>query len=109
MSEVKTLTDRQFSAEIRLDKGLKVVDFWAPWCEPCKKLSPIIDQVAKELGDQAQVWKLNVDQNRTSPATYQVRSIPAVLVFFDGEVVERLTGVHTKEEILKQVRKYILS
>ncbi|MBV7363145.1 thioredoxin [Actinomycetaceae bacterium TAE3-ERU4] len=109
MSDVLTVTDRDFQANIRLDKGLMVVDFWAPWCGPCKKLSPILEKVAKDLSGKAKVWKLNVQDNPTTAAKYGVRTIPTIMVFFDGDLVETMVGLTTKEEIVKTVSKYILS
>ncbi|AOZ73382.1 thioredoxin [Boudabousia tangfeifanii] len=104
-----TLTDRTFQADIRLDRGLMLVDFWAPWCGPCRQLGPILEEVAAEMGDKAKIWKLNVDENPTSPAKYGVRSIPAMLIFLDGELVETMVGVKTKSKIVETLNKYVLT
>lgn len=109
MSKVGIVKDRDFQAKIRLSKGVKLVDFWAPWCGPCKKLGPILEQVAERLGDDAAVYKLNVEDNPTCAAKYRVRSIPTMMVFMDEDLVETVTGLRTADEIEKMVRKYILS
>jgi thioredoxin 1 len=84
-----------------------VVDFWADWCGPCKMLSPVIDEVSKELGAKAKFVKVNVDENPVPSAQYSISSIPTVLVFKSGTVVEKLVGFRPKQEILSKIEKHM--
>ncbi|OKL50570.1 thioredoxin [Boudabousia marimammalium] len=102
----KELTDRQFQANVRLDRGLMLVDFWAPWCAPCRQLSPVLDEIAEEMGDDLVIWKLNVDENPVSPAKYGIRAIPTMLIFLDGELVDTMHSA-PKSEILETLRKHL--
>ena len=83
-----------------------LIDFWAPWCGPCQTQGPIVDELADEMGDKAVVGKLNVDDNQDIAGQYGVMSIPALIVFKNGEVVENLVGVHQKEDLMKVLEKH---
>ncbi len=96
MSHIE-LTDQNFEEEVLNAEGVVLVDFWAPWCGPCKMLTPIMEQVEEEIGDKAKIGKLNVDENPETAGKYKVMSIPTVKVFKDGEEVESLVGLQTKE------------
>lgn len=86
------------SLEEKIKSGSPVVvDFWAEWCGPCRMLGPTIEQLSEEFADKAEVGKLNVDENQESAAKYGVRSIPTVLFFKGGELVEKFTGVAEKK------------
>ena len=96
--------DDEFEAAVlNCDKPV-LVDFWAEWCGPCRMLSPIIEEVAEELGDKVKVFKLNVDENQETAAKYQVMSIPNVIMYKDGEVVESWVGVRPKDQYLEGVK-----
>jgi thioredoxin 1 len=97
------LTDSNFKDEI--STGLVLVDFWAPWCGPCRMLSPIIEEVAKEI-ENVKVGKLNVDENPQTAQEYQIMSIPNVILFKDGEPVEALVGLRPKEAYLEAVEAH---
>lgn len=88
------LTDSNFKDEI--SEGLVLVDFWAPWCGPCRMLAPIIEEVAKEVED-VKIGKLNVDEQQSTAQQFQVMSIPTVILFKDGEPVETIVGLRNKE------------
>jgi thioredoxin 1 len=91
------ITDKEFKKEI-LDSGkLAMVDFWATWCMPCQMLKPVTEEIAKEVGDKAMIRAMDVDENPETAKTYNVMSIPTVLFFKDGELVDTVVGVHPKE------------
>ena len=90
-------TDDNFESEVLGSSQPVLVDFWAEWCGPCRLLTPTIEELAGELGESAKVGKLNVDENPETTAKYRISSIPSVLVFKDGELVETLVGVQSKQ------------
>jgi thioredoxin 1 len=97
----KKITDQGFSQEVLQSKGLKLVDFWAEWCGPCRVLGPIVDQLATEYEGKADVYKMNADENPATPAQFHIRGLPTVLLFKDGRLVDQVVGAVPKE-ILKQ-------
>ncbi len=99
MSEVIHLDENSFSTAIQ--SGTTLVDFWAPWCAPCKMQGPILDQVAAKIGDRATIAKLDVDQSPAPASQFGVRGIPTLIIFKDGEVVQQFVGVQ-QENVLVQ-------
>jgi thioredoxin 1 len=104
MSIVK-INDDTFKIEI--SKGLVLVDFWAPWCGPCKMIAPVLEEINEEMGDQVKIAKLNVDDNQVTTAEFGVMSIPTLLVFKDGEVVEKVIGFQPKENLVDVLSKHL--
>ncbi|APT85744.1 thioredoxin [Corynebacterium aquilae] len=107
MSNAQAVTAENFrSTVIDADKPV-LVDFWAEWCGPCKKLSPVIDEVAEEMGDDAVVVKVNVDEQRELGAMFQIMSIPTVLIFNKGQKVADFVGVKPKSTYVAKLRELI--
>ncbi len=100
------VTDREF--ETATNSGLVLIDFWATWCGPCRMQGPILDQLAAEYDEsELKVMKMDVDENTEIPATLGVLSIPTLLLKKDGEIVEKLIGVHTKEQLKAVIDQYL--
>jgi thioredoxin 1 len=93
-------TDQSFQKDVLESKSLVLVDFWAPWCGPCRQLSPIVDEVAKEMSGKIEVFKCNVDENPETPSKYMVRGIPTLILFKNGEIVDTKVGSLSKQALL---------
>jgi thioredoxin 1 len=104
-SKVVNLTDDAFDNTI--SNGVVLVDFWAVWCPPCRIQNPIIEQVAQEIGSEAVIAKLDVDHNPRSANLHRVQNIPTLIIFKDGEPVQRFVGVQQKETLLAAIRSHI--
>ena len=92
MSNVIAVTDADFETEVEKHDGLTIVDFWATWCGPCRMIAPILDQLATEYAGKVKVTKLDVDANIKTSSRFNVRSIPTLLFFKDGRVVDQIIG-----------------
>ena len=103
--KVKTLTDGNFDDEIK--QGVVLVDLWAEWCGPCRRLAPTVDALASEYDGRATVAKLNIDENPNVPSRFMVRGIPTLLVFKDGQLADTLVGLRAKEEIASTLDRHI--
>jgi len=103
------VTDQNFAAEVLTAKGVTVVDFWAPWCMPCRILGPIIDRLAVFYAGKAKVVKVNADQNQVTSGKYQIMAIPTVLVFKDGKELHRLPGVMPEAALKKLIDAALVS
>ncbi len=106
MSNTVHFTDENFKSEVLDSDQPVLVDFWAAWCGPCQAVGPTIEELAKQYDGTVKVGKLNVDENQQSAGSFGIHSIPAVLLFKDGKVVETLVGVQPKqryEQALQQV------
>ncbi len=105
--KVIVLNDQNFQDEIKASQVPVLVDFWAEWCAPCRMIAPILDEIAEEHAGKLKIAKLNVDQNRSIAAQYGVMSIPTLIIFKDGEMVEQMIGAQPKENLLKILKSVI--
>lgn len=93
--------------EQNIKEGVVLVDFWATWCPPCRSQAPILDEVAAELGQRAVIAKVDVDQNKDSASKYGIRSLPTLVIFKDGEEVQRLVGMQRKPALLTAIESHL--
>lgn len=103
MSNTVEFTDDNFSEEVEGNSQPVLVDFWAEWCGPCRMVGPVVDELAGEYEGKAKIGKVNVDNNPEISVKYGIRSIPALLIFKDGEVVDQIVGAVPKAQIKKQL------
>ena len=100
---IKKLNNKNYKLIIR--QGTVLVDFWAPWCAPCKMMAPVLNEIAEKENDKVTIGKVNVDQQQELAAKYKIRNIPTMILFHNGKEVTRLVGVKSKQAILKEIEK----
>ncbi|MEK9634186.1 MAG: thioredoxin [Opitutae bacterium] len=103
MSELINLNKESFSKVISSENKTVLIDFWAPWCGPCKALTPILEDIASEKGDQVGVYKVNVDENTDLAQEHGVQSIPTLLLYKNGSLSETIVGLKSKEELIQLI------
>ena len=104
MSEnITELDDSNFNSTIADTEVPVVVDFWAPWCGPCKAIAPILEELATELGDDAKICKVNVDNNGEIAQRFEIQAIPTILIFKEGENIDRIVGMTSKEDLKAKI------
>lgn len=102
---IKSISQESFNEEIK--EGIVLVDFWATWCEPCKMLASVLEEVANELDGKVKFTKVNVDENSAVVSEYKITNIPTILVFNNGELVDEMHGFNTKVAIVDLLNKYL--
>lgn len=107
MSPDIQVTDENFEKDVLQSQLPVLVDFWAPWCSPCRMLTPVIEELAKEYAGKVRIGKLNTDEHPQTAGRFRIQAIPALLFFKGGKLVEQLQGVHPKAEIKKRLDSLI--
>jgi thioredoxin 1 len=100
---VSEVTDNNFQAEVIESDIPVLVDFWAPWCGPCRRVAPVVEEIAKERGEELKVVKLNIDENQETSIAYDVLSIPTLLLFRHGQVAAKVIGAYPKKKLEEQL------
>jgi thioredoxin 1 len=106
VGQLTQITDAAFETEIRGDTPV-LVDFWAEWCGPCRMVAPVLEQIAAEQTGKLKIVKLNVDENQQVPAQFGVTGIPTMILFKDGEMLERIVGFMPKPQLLNRLRPHL--
>ena len=106
-SKPLTVTDATFAIEVEQSPLPVLLDAWAPWCGPCRMISPVVEELASQMTGRLRVGKLNVDENPSTAARFNIRSIPTLLVFNGGREIDRIVGVQPKSEIARRVQRAI--
>ncbi len=98
-------TDQNFKEDV--SDGTVLVDFWAPWCGPCKAIAPILEEVDQEMDGKVKIVKVNVDENPQTASEHGIMSIPTLMVFKDGEVADKLVGLQPKETLVSKLNEHL--
>ena len=107
MANVQEITDQTFETEVLNSDKPAIIDFWAEWCAPCRQIAPIISELAEEYGDKVKIVKMDIDANPNTPGSFNVRAIPTILAFKDGQVVQQVQGARPKADFQKLVEELI--
>jgi thioredoxin 1 len=104
---LKNTTDATFADDVLMSEKPVLVDFWATWCGPCRKVAPILEEISEQYGDKIEVVKLDTDANIDTAARYGVVSIPTLNVYVKGQVVKSIVGAHPKPKLLRELEEFI--
>jgi thioredoxin 1 len=103
MATTRSVTDATFAGEVLQSDKPVLVDFWAEWCAPCRKVEPLLDEIATEMADKVSIVKLNIDENPETARTYRVMSVPTLTVFRDGQPVGSVAGARPKGDLIRLI------
>ncbi len=107
MSAAKSVTDQSFAADVLASPRLVIVEYWAPWCGPCRQVGPVLDAIAAEYAGKVDVVKLNTDENPETMRSYGVMMVPTINLFSGGEVVKQVIGAKSKSALLREFAEFI--
>jgi thioredoxin 1 len=107
MSNALEVDEKSFEAEVLNSEAPVLVDFWATWCGPCRKLGPVLDEISQDYSDKLKVVKVNTDENMNIAKDYSISGLPTLLIFKDGKAQERMVGLMPKSTITKNIEKYV--
>jgi thioredoxin 1 len=105
--QVRSFTDQNFEAEVKMHPELVLVDFWASWCGPCLAIAPHIEALASEYQGRVKIGKLNVDEEEVTARNLEIRALPTIMLFRDGEVVEQWVGAASKAKLNELIQKHL--
>ena len=108
MANIEEINDSNFEAKVLKSDKITLVDFWATWCGPCKKMSPVLEQIQNEMPNDIKIFKINSDENTKWAGEYGVFSLPTILLFKDGEVQEVMVGLMPKSSVVSNIKKYLV-
>jgi thioredoxin 1 len=103
---IVNVTDQSFKGEVE-GSGAVLVDFWAPWCGPCKMIAPVLEEISQEVGNKLKIAKVNVDENPEAASRFGVMSIPTLMVFKDGQPVDKIVGFQPKDNLMNTLNKHM--
>jgi len=103
--DIMEISDSSFDAEVLQSEKPVLVDFWAPWCGPCRAIEPLVEELAEAFGDKFKFTRCNVDENPTTPAKYGIKSIPTLIFFKEGKVLDKIVGIVPKSKLEEIITK----
>lgn len=102
-----TLSDQNFEEQVLRSNQPVLVDFWAPWCGPCKQIAPLVDELAQEYQNKMKIGKVNIDENPQVPSKYGIMAIPTLLFFKAGQIVDQVQGVLSKQQLKERIENHL--
>ena len=107
MANIEEITDNNFDLKVTNSHDVVLVDFWAQWCGPCRKMTPVLEQIQNEIGEKVKIYKIDTDKNTKYAGEYGVLSLPSFLLFKNGELKETMVGMMPKSSIVANINKYL--